>query len=261
MSPAVLAALVSAAHIGSIVVATLVALGRVRALRAPMNEAGIQRVLTWDNWAGLAAIALFGSGLWRLLGGLDKPTRFYLDSHAFWGKMGLIGVALALEMWPMVSFMRWRIAIGRGRPVDARRAPLFARILTAQLAVYVLVIPTAALMARGVGYRPAPPSSPACAVAQLMVLNCAACHSTGNPQANLDLVDDPHAALVGQPSSAWPALQRVVPGDPASSLLIKKLRGTQGAMGNRMPLTGALTDQQIAGVEAWVASGAPRCAD
>lgn len=259
MTSTTIAALASAAHVIAIAVAVGAALGRVSALRRPLDEAGIRRVFLWDNLTGLAALALIGTGLWRMLGGLEKPTAYYLDSHGFSLKMGLFGCGLALEIWPMVTFIRWRIAIGRGRPVDAGRARLFARMLTVQLALFLLIIPSATLMARGFGYRPPVASSPACAVEQIMVARCASCHGPGNPQAGLDLVGDPHRALVDEPSSAWPAIKRVVPGDPAASLLVRKLRGTHGPMGAQMPLGGGLAGDEIASIEEWVTAGAPRC--
>jgi hypothetical protein len=121
------------------------------------------------------------------------------------------------------------------------------------------MVPAAAFMARGFGYRPAEASSPACAVEQLALVRCVSCHGPGNQQAGLDLIDDLHAAVVDQPSSAWPAVKRVVPGDPAASLLIHKLRGTQGSMGAQMPLGSLLPEEEIVQFESWITAGAPRC--
>ena len=40
----------------------------------------------------------------------------------------LLALVLALEVWPMVTFIRWRIAGARGLPIDRTHARTFARI-------------------------------------------------------------------------------------------------------------------------------------
>jgi putative membrane protein len=253
------AALGSALHIACIGLGVTTLAFRLRALRGPFDRPGFDRLFFWDNLAGLAAMALIGSGLWRLLAGLEKPTDYYLASHGFWLKMGIYGGAFACEMLPMTTFLRWRSQLKKGATPDTARAPRLHRLLAVQLALTFCMIPAAAMMARGFGYRRAQASSPACAVEQLAMVRCVSCHGPGNQQAGLDLVSDPQAALVDQPSSAWPAVKRVVPSDPAASLLIRKLRGTQGSMGAQMPLGSLLPDEEIVQFESWIAAGAPRC--
>jgi hypothetical protein len=64
--------------------------------------------------------------------------------------------------------------------------------------------------------------------------------------------------LVDVPSIEVPALLRVKPNDPANNYLIRKLEGTAGIQGSRMPLGGPFLDQAtIDLVKAWIASGAP----
>jgi hypothetical protein len=53
----------------------------------------------------------------------------------------------------------------------------------------------------------------------------------------------------------------VEPGAPDDRYLLAKLRGEQlavGGSGSSMPLGGTLDSSEIAKVEAWIASGAPR---
>jgi putative membrane protein len=62
----------------------------------------------------------------------------------------LIGIVL-LEIWPMVTFIRWRIAGGRGQAVETSRAGLFSWISTAQAIMLVVMVVLATGMARGLG--------------------------------------------------------------------------------------------------------------
>jgi hypothetical protein len=87
------------------------------------------------------------------------------------------------------------------------------------------------------------------------------CHGGTNPARGLDLVADPHAALVGIASIVDPARQYVVAGDPDASLLLAVLRGPvaspDGANDCRqMPPGFALDDDDVAAVQAWIAAGA-----
>jgi hypothetical protein len=83
----------------------------------------------------------------------------------------------------------------------------------------------------------------------------AGCHTGANAPNNLDMSEGMLVAnLVGVKSAEGPWL-RVKPGDPANSYLIKKLRGTPGIKGERMPRgSKPLSPQEIAAFEAWIKS-------
>jgi putative membrane protein len=65
--------------------------------------------------------------------------------------MGLFGGILLLELWPMATFIRWRIARGKGLPVDTSRASTLARMNDAELALTLAMPFFASMMARGIG--------------------------------------------------------------------------------------------------------------
>ncbi len=69
---------------------------RARALRGSFDEAGLRRIFAADSWWGLAAVLWIGTGLWRLLAATEKPTRYYLENHLFWLKMGALLAILLL---------------------------------------------------------------------------------------------------------------------------------------------------------------------
>lgn len=122
---------------------------RGRGLQGPLDASGLRRVFLADTVWGLAALLWIGTGLWRLLGGTEKPTDYYLHNHAFMAKMALLLLILALELRPMITLIRWRSRVGRGELPDTRLAPLLARISFVQAGIVVLMVFAATAMARG----------------------------------------------------------------------------------------------------------------
>lgn len=92
---------------------------------------------------------------------------------------------------------------------------------------------------------------------------CSGCHTgpTGNTLPggmNLTSVANSYAALVGVASIQQPALQRVEPGNPDDSYLVRKLEGGPGITGTQMPQGGPFLDQAtIDEIRQWISDGAP----
>jgi putative membrane protein len=128
---------------------------RARALRGPLDTAGLRRVFHADGWWGGAALIWISTGLVRVIGGLEKGTDYYLRNHVFWGKMALLLVILLLEIGPAVTLVRWRSQVARGMQPDTTPAGRFARISYVQAVLVLLMVLAATAMARGVG-MPAP---------------------------------------------------------------------------------------------------------
>lgn len=125
---------------------------RLRDLRrSPEDPVALRRLLQADALWGLAAILWLGTGLFRVFGRLEKTPDFYLRNGFFWVKMGLFVLVLALEMLPMLTFIRWRAAKARGTSAPAEGANFSTLIaLNDAEVVLIVVIPfVAALMARG----------------------------------------------------------------------------------------------------------------
>jgi putative membrane protein len=125
---------------------------RGRALRGPLDLAGLRRIFVADSVWGLAAVLWIGTGLWRLLGGTEKPTQYYLHNHAFMAKMGLLLLILVLELRPMIALIRWRTQVGRGERPDTRAAPVLAQVSFVQAGIVVLMVFAATAMARGLSF-------------------------------------------------------------------------------------------------------------
>ncbi|MEY3213795.1 MAG: hypothetical protein RIT28_4276 [Pseudomonadota bacterium] len=154
MSGLTLAATLSALHLLALALGLVSLRGRGLALAGPLDAEGRNQVLRHDNAWGLAAVLWIGTGLARAFGGVEKGADFYMGSGAFHLKMGLMAVVLALEAWPMITFLRWRVAIARGQTPDTRHAATFLWINHAEGVLVVAMIFVASFMARGFGMLP-----------------------------------------------------------------------------------------------------------
>ena len=124
---------------------------RLRDLRvSPEDAAARRRLLQADSLWGAAALLWIATGLLRVFGRLEKTPAFYLRNGFFWVKMALFALVLVLEIVPMLTFIRWRVAQARGQsPATGADLSTLIALNDAETAI-VLVIPfVAALMARG----------------------------------------------------------------------------------------------------------------
>lgn len=125
---------------------------RARSLARVTGNESLGRVFVTDSLWGVAALLWIATGLWRAFGGLEKGSAYYLHDHPFRVKMGLLAVILLLEIWPMITLIRWRIQLKRAVTVDIRAAVLLARVSYAQAGLVVLMVFAATAVARGYFY-------------------------------------------------------------------------------------------------------------
>ena len=144
--------LLAAIHLLGVALAFVGVVNRAAALRGPLDAEGMKRVFRADTVWGISALVLVATGLTRALGGLEKGSAYYFGNTVFWHKMGLLFAVLLLELWPMLTLIRWRVALARGEQPDTRRALLFSQISIVQAALLVLMVFAATAMARGIGY-------------------------------------------------------------------------------------------------------------
>jgi putative membrane protein len=121
-----------------------------RRLAAGVGDA--RSVLIADNLWGISAVVLLITGGMRAFGGYEKGTDYYLHQPLFHLKMTLFVLILLLEIAPMVTLIKWRIALGRGAAINAGRAKLFARISHIEALLVLLMVVAATGMARGVTF-------------------------------------------------------------------------------------------------------------
>jgi len=124
---------------------------RLRDLRRSREDAGaLSRLFQADSLWGVAALLWIATGLLWVFGRLEKTPDFYLRNGFFWVKMALFVLVLALEIFPMLTFIRWRMARSRGgAPADGANLAVLIALNDAEVAIVLLIPFTAALMARG----------------------------------------------------------------------------------------------------------------
>jgi putative membrane protein len=148
----VIAAVVSSLHLLALATGLPAVFLRGRALKGQLDADGVRRLLAADNAWGVAAVLWIATGLLRAFGGLEKGSEFYLRSPLFWIKMALFLAILVLEVRPMVTFIRWRIQLGRGLPVDTAGTRGLYTVNHIELALVVVMVFVASMMARGIGF-------------------------------------------------------------------------------------------------------------
>ena len=135
---------------------------RQAARELPERTDALRRALVADVHWGVAALLWLSTGVWRYVGSTEKATSYYNANHIFLTKMALFVVILALEIWPAVTLIRWRAALGRpgaaragsvAAGLDRSVARWLATISYVEGAIVVLMVLAAVATARGYGSR------------------------------------------------------------------------------------------------------------
>jgi putative membrane protein len=124
-------------------------------LREPVTADSLRRAFGADNLWAVAALLWVVTGVWRMGAGLEKAREYYMMNYIFGLKMALFALVLALEVWPMITLMKWRRELRKGHsPVAFATVPKARRIATlshTEALVLLLMILAAVSMARGYG--------------------------------------------------------------------------------------------------------------
>jgi len=147
------AAVVSALHLLALAIGLPAIVLRALALSGPRDPGMAPRVLVADSAWGVAALLWLTTGPARAFGPLEKGSAFYLSSWLFYIKMGLFLLVFALEIRPMLAFMRWRGALRKKEAIDLSLAPSYARTSWIQAGLVLVIVFVASFMARGFGLR------------------------------------------------------------------------------------------------------------
>jgi putative membrane protein len=141
-------ALLSAIHVLTLALGLGAVFIRGRALAGPLDEAGWNRLLTADNLWGAAAGLWIASGLARVFLGGKEPG-FYWHNGFFWVKMAMFAIVFALELKPMITFIRVRSARRQRTALPSFSVETLCRINAAELRLVIAIVFVAAFMARG----------------------------------------------------------------------------------------------------------------
>jgi putative membrane protein len=117
----------------------------------------LKDVFSADAMWGISAVIWASTGLWRWFAATEKATSYYMNNHIFMAKMGLFVLILLLELWPMITLIRWRMAASRGQITSVEHlvptAKKIAVISRIQSVLLVAMLIAAVMMARGYGLR------------------------------------------------------------------------------------------------------------
>jgi putative membrane protein len=140
-------------HLLALAIGLQAVLQRSQWLTKPLTGDVVKRVLHSDSEWGLAAFLWIGTGLWRYLGSVEKQSDYYEQNAFFLIKLAILVVVLVLEIKPMVTLIRWRIALGHGIAPEQlpgiASARAISRISAIQGILVVLMVVLAVAMARG----------------------------------------------------------------------------------------------------------------
>ena len=130
-------------------------IARGTALRESPSNAALRRAFRSDTTWGFAALLWIVTGVWRLVEGIEKPTSYYLANPVFHAKMGLFLAILLLEIWPMLTLMRWRRTFSAGesaeRLMTRGSGKRIATISHIEALLVVAMVFVAVALARGFG--------------------------------------------------------------------------------------------------------------
>ncbi|MEA5474233.1 DUF2214 family protein [Synechococcus sp. CCY9201] len=117
----------------------------------PSKQDATLMVIT-DVVYGLAALALLGSGILRVLH-FGQGSAFYTENPLFWWKVGLYLSVGGLSLYPTITYILWAIPLRKGEApqVSEALAKRLGWILNIELAGFAAIPLLATLMARGVG--------------------------------------------------------------------------------------------------------------
>jgi putative membrane protein len=140
--------LFAALHLLALAIGPAAVFARGRALRGTLDRAGLARAFFADNLWGVAAGLWLVTGIPRLLF-FEKGVAYYMQHPLFLTKLVLFLLIFALEVWPMVTLIRWRIATKKGEAIDTSAARRIATISFVQMALVLVIVFLATAVARG----------------------------------------------------------------------------------------------------------------
>ncbi len=147
-------ALVSYAHLLAILTMVVFIASEAATCRPEwLNAAIVERLAAIDRVYGLAAVAVFLTGLARVFWGA-KGGAYYAGNWLLWTKLGLFLVIGLLSIRPTITFLRWRRVL---RADGTLPTPEQVRRTRKQVMRQAHLIPVVALaavfLARGYGHQ------------------------------------------------------------------------------------------------------------
>lgn len=125
----------------------------VALFKLPLSVRDARRLQRTDLIFGVAAAALLAVGLMRVFF-FEKGPRYYWHDLYFLIKFGAFVIAALISIYPTITFLAWAPAMkaGNAPQVSIDQLRRVRMCLMLELTAIVIILPCAALMARGFGY-------------------------------------------------------------------------------------------------------------
>ena len=123
-----------------------------RLIKANPSKQDATLMVITDVVYGIAALALLGSGILRVLY-FGQGSEFYTENPLFWWKVGVYLAVGGLSLYPTITYILWAIPLRKGElpQVSEALAKRLAWLLNIELVGFATIPLMATLMARGVG--------------------------------------------------------------------------------------------------------------
>ena len=123
-----------------------------RLIKASPNRREATAMVITDIVYGIAALALLGTGILRVMY-FGQGSEFYTQNPLFWWKVGLYLSVGGLSLYPTLTYILWAIPLRKGElpQVTETLANRLGWIINIELAGFASIPLMATLMARGVG--------------------------------------------------------------------------------------------------------------
>jgi uncharacterized membrane protein len=147
-------ALVAYVHYASLLVTCACLVTERLTVKADMSEEEERRLVFADSVYGIAGLALFVSGYYRVTE-YGKGIDFYLHEPVFWVKMILVAVWGASSFFPTAIIIKRAVQernTGSFPPMSEKLAARMTTIINAELLALISMPLAATLMSRGVLY-------------------------------------------------------------------------------------------------------------
>lgn len=128
-------------------------INRGSALREIPDALSLRRAFRADTLWGIAGLLWVATGVTRYALEISKSVAYYNSNYFFLAKMGMLALIIVLEIGPMITLIRWRVAVRRGASAGVVAVPgtahLIATVSHLQALLIVVMVFAAAAMARG----------------------------------------------------------------------------------------------------------------
>ncbi|MCX5938777.1 MAG: DUF2214 family protein [Cyanobium sp. LacPavin_0920_WC12_MAG_62_9] len=123
-----------------------------RLIKANPSKQDATLMVITDVVYGIAALALLGSGILRVLY-FGQGSEFYTENPLFWWKVGVYLAVGGLSLYPTITYILGALPLRKGElpQVSEALAKRLGWILNIELVGFAAIPLLATLMARGVG--------------------------------------------------------------------------------------------------------------